>query len=191
MRNPWADEFEHTHVSRACVRGAHDDCPHFCGVDGGLNPRRLRLEFGAALCKCGCHSACPITGNSMPFRSGPGARRVPARARSRNAPGRLRLARSARTSGSTWSSASGTLARATRHSTHTVRAEAAGRSHEEIRNLYVAELRARGLDIPPDECLDATVDAITGDYRSSVRLLGRALADIGKLFAVVFRPSRD
>jgi hypothetical protein len=61
MRNRWADEFERAHRSPACVHGTHNDCPHLYGFGGGLNPRRFRLEFGAGLCKCDCHSSCPVT----------------------------------------------------------------------------------------------------------------------------------
>jgi hypothetical protein len=57
---PWADEFDASRRTRPCVNGNHHDCPHLAGgPGGGFNPRRLRLEFGAALCGCDCHSGCP------------------------------------------------------------------------------------------------------------------------------------
>jgi hypothetical protein len=71
-----------------------------------------------------------------------------------------------------------------------VRARGAGRSQEEIRELYIAELRSRGLDIPPEEALNAGVAAVTGNYFPSARLLGRSLADVAKLIGRVFGPSR-
>jgi hypothetical protein len=73
---------------------------------------------------------------------------------------------------------------------HAARAKAAGGSREEIRDLYLSELRSRGLNIPPDDVLDANVDAITGDYRSSARLVGRALGDLAKLVGTILRPPR-
>ena len=57
MGGPWEHEFDNGRRSAACV---HDDCPHKIGSVGGFNPRRVRLEFGAELCRCGCHSSCPV-----------------------------------------------------------------------------------------------------------------------------------
>jgi hypothetical protein len=62
MRNRWADQFERFHRSQACARSDHDECSHLCGFGGGFIPWRLRFEFGAVLCKCECHSSCPVTG---------------------------------------------------------------------------------------------------------------------------------
>jgi hypothetical protein len=47
-----------------CVRGDHLACPHFVAMGGGFNPRRLRPEFGASLCRC------PVTGRrlAVPFK---------------------------------------------------------------------------------------------------------------------------
>src|SRR5690348_11052271 len=52
----WEDQF----TTPACVAGAHGACPHMQDHGGGFNPRRLRMEFGALLCRCTCHSACPV-----------------------------------------------------------------------------------------------------------------------------------
>jgi hypothetical protein len=69
------------------------------------------------------------------------------------------------------------------------RAGAAGKSRAEIRDLYESELRSRGLEIPSEEILDARVDAISGDYRSSVRLMGQALGDMARFAGgLFFRP---
>jgi hypothetical protein len=43
-----------------------------------------------------------------------------------------------------------------------VRAAAQGKTRGEIRDLYVAELRARGQDIPAEPFLDAGIDVLTG-----------------------------
>jgi hypothetical protein len=64
---------------------------------------------------------------------------------------------------------------------HAVRAQAAGKTREEIRNLYMAELRSRGLDVPSEEILDANVAALTGNYASSARILGRLAVDAAKV----------
>jgi hypothetical protein len=68
------------------------------------------------------------------------------------------------------------------------KAQAAGKNRQEIRDLYEAELRARVLEIPPEEILDAEVDAITGDYRHVIGLMGRALSDVPKFVRGIFRP---
>jgi hypothetical protein len=41
-------------------------------------------------------------------------------------------------------------------------AVADGKTRDQVRDLYVAELRARGLDEPGDAITDATVDLLTG-----------------------------
>ncbi len=189
MRNPWADAFERTLRSQACISGRHDHCPHLCGLGAGLNPRRIRFESGAMLCKCTCHSSCPVTGNRMavPFRtwrescSCAGAEQE----RSRQAQAgtefpdfREYLARGHHD------------AQLRREAFQAARAKAAGRSREEIRDLYESELRARGMRIPSEDALDAVVDAITGDYLSSARLLARSFADLAKFVGGIVCPPR-
>jgi hypothetical protein len=68
------------------------------------------------------------------------------------------------------------------------RAKTAGKNREEIKDLYRAELCARGLKIPPENILDAAVDAMTGNYLPSVRLLGKSLATLGKLIGTFLPP---
>jgi hypothetical protein len=65
-----------------------------------------------------------------------------------------------------------------REAFHAAQAEAAGRSREEIRDIYLSEMRSRGLKMPSEDALDAKVDAITGDHRASALLMGRALRDL-------------
>jgi hypothetical protein len=52
--------------------------------------------------------------------------------------------------------------------------------------LYIAELRSRDLKIPEEEVLGANLDALTGNYVTAVRLIGRSVADLWKLL----RPPR-
>jgi hypothetical protein len=44
-----------------------------------------------------------------------------------------------------------------------VREVAAGKSREQVKDLYLAELRARGLVIPAADFLEAQVDALAGN----------------------------
>jgi hypothetical protein len=189
MRNRWADEFEQFARSAACAQGHHDECAHrIGGPGGGLNPRRFRLEFGAVLCQCECHAGCPVGGRraAVPERAWQESCSCPAAEQERQRRAEAGIdeildftelrARSRQRS------------EARREARDATRAAAAGKSQAEVRDIYLTELRARGLDIPPDEFLDATVDELTGDYRSSARLVGHALGDLAKFARDVLRP---
>ena len=80
------------------------------------------------------------------------------------------------------------MSRARREAFDVTRANAAGRSREQIRELYEAEMRARGLAMPPEEILDAQVDAITGDYRAITRLMSRQVGNAAKFVRDLFHP---
>jgi hypothetical protein len=54
---------------------------------------------------------------------------------------------------------------------------AAGKTRDEIRDLYIAELRARGLEIPREPLLEAVIDMLSGDPR----------AGLGKVWKAMFR----
>jgi hypothetical protein len=149
MPKPRADDYEDQ--APACVRGQHENCPHLNGYGSALNLRRLRFEAGALLCKCGCHSSCPRADKragvlEQTWRESctcPGAederpRREPAAVQAQSPPQPLHE-----------------VGRA-------VRAKAAGQSQEQIKDLFKAELRARGLRIPREEVLNVMVKVITG-----------------------------
>jgi hypothetical protein len=79
--------------------------------------------------------------------------------------------------------------RARKEAASAVRSRTAGRSRAEIRDMYVAELRARELRVPSDVVLDAVVDSLTGNPLPAARLgaesvigLGRSLHDLARLF---------
>jgi len=173
MRNPSADEFEHDLRAPACRRGTHEDCPHGLGLAGGFNPRRFRLEFGTGLCACSCHAPC---------RLADGRRAVPPSAwqASCSCPGAA-AERARQAQAGTEPPDFGKIVAEKRRQSElrrgagrAVRAAAAGKSREEIRDMPVSELRARGLDVPADHILEADVDAITGHCGSSVPEAGRA-----------------
>ena len=70
------------------------------------------------------------------------------------------------------------------------RAAAGGKTRAEIRDIYAAQLGARGLPVPPDEVLDAWADAISGGRRRMpasfpgliLTGIGNELGELGKLF---------
>src|SRR5262245_11971479 len=118
-----------------CARNAHDACPHMLHIGGGVNPLRFRPEIGASACTCECHACCPVTITddrmTAPLRvwlescSCPGVSRF-----------REEMTRTKRNS------------RARREAGDATRAARQGKSRDEIKERYVAELRSRGLDVP-------------------------------------------
>jgi hypothetical protein len=49
-----------------------------------------------------------------------------------------------------------------RQATRAAREAAPGKTRDEVRDLYIAELRARGLKVPPEPFLGAEIDLLTG-----------------------------
>lgn len=186
MPNPWADEMESGHRTRECVGDDHAECPHMMyPLGGGLNPRRLRLEIGAGLCTCDCHASCPVTSDRLTVKFGvwqelctcPGAdaERVRQEQDGTQPPDFAEL----------WAT-SRQQRQVRRAAFDATKANAAGKTRDELKEMYVGELRSRDLTIPPPEVLDAIVDALTGNYvtgyATSARLLGQAVSGIAKLF---------
>jgi len=177
MRDSWADDFEGDLRSRACVRGAHDGCPHVEGGGAGFNPRRRRFEAGEALCKCECHSSCPLASDRLVVSERAWRELCVCPGVVEERPRRER----ARAEGRRHQQASDEALAA-------VRARAAGMSRDEVRDLYVAELEARGLEVPREDILDAFVSRITGDHLASARFFVRSLVGLAKL---VNLPNRE
>jgi hypothetical protein len=67
------------------------------------------------------------------------------------------------------------------------RARAAGKSQDEIREIYVAELNARGLKVPRADVLDVVVERIMGNPLPAARLAAETLAQLGKDLNGLFR----
>lgn len=75
---------------------------------------------------------------------------------------------------------------ARREAEESARAAAAGKSRAQVREVYVAELDARGLSIPSDLVLDATADAIARNREKfSVAYSARVLAELGRDFGAL------
>ena len=156
----------------ACARGKHAQCPHSISSEWGFNPRRMRLESGTELCPCDCHASCAVLTDRRPAA---GMITIPRRTwlESCTCPG-AKAARAAQEK----------IPRQRvyrRGAFQAAKAQAADKSREEIRELYLAELSARGLKAPSSEALDADVAAIAGDPLPRFRLAGQAATDIVKL----------
>ena len=61
---------------------------------------------------------------------------------------------------------------------------------EQIKDLYLAELRVRGLKIPADDLPDAVADSIMGDNLPPTRLLAMSATEIAKLVSGMARSHR-
>lgn len=149
--------------SRACTRGDHRECGHLSmALRGRTSPRRLQSTI--ALCRCSCHSACPLA-DRMPVSlvvwqqlcACPGAEQQRAWKDDPNEPwpgfkeAREKTQRESRESNE-----------AKRQAFQAARDAAAGKTRDEVRDLYIAELRARGQEVPPEPFLGATIDFLTG-----------------------------
>jgi hypothetical protein len=183
MGNGHYDEFRQLHRTPSCAAGKHGDCPHEFGFGAGLNPFRRRLEAGVGVCSCECHASCPVTpADGRMTVTGPAWRE------SCSCPGaeseRIRLNEAGidfPDLGAMWAE-SRRRRQSRQEAIQAVRAQVAGKTPEEIRNLYIAELDSRGLAVPSEEILDANVAAFTGNYASSARILGRLAIDAVRLF---------
>ena len=182
-RNDWKATFR----APECAREVHDRCPHLFSI-GGFNLLRIRPQPGAIMCRCSCHSSCPVTPAS-------GQGRVSAKVwySSCTCPGadltRQRMDEAGAEvldSDELWEKAK----RDVQMRSEAFRAahdRAAGRSREEVRDIYMAELRSRGLAMPSESALDAAVESIMGNPLPSARLMGEGLIETGKLLHGIFK----
>jgi hypothetical protein len=142
---------------------------------------RLRPEWGAGLCPCSCHSSCPVT---------PTARRMTVPMRTWHAsctcPGAERERRAMDEAGAKvpdfgelWEEKQ-RRSRARKEAFQAARGRVAGMSRAQIREAYVAELRARGLKVPDEAVLDAVVDHIGGNPVPAALVAGESLVQLGK-----------
>jgi hypothetical protein len=190
MGSRQSDNCERVLPSPSCLDGMHEECGHWRGYRAALNLRRLRREGFATLCRCDCHSSCPVTSeentvDDSAWRQScicPGAEAI---RRMRDefeiqsfdfADFREGWAKYRRESQSR------------REAFTAAQASAAGTDREHLKGPYVAELRSRGLTIPDDEDLDAAIDAQMGDYLTGPRLVGREVVNLGKLIGSFRHP---
>jgi hypothetical protein len=190
MRNVWAGEFDASHRSLACGDGEDDACPHVSGFGGGFNPRRLRPEFGAALCTCACHASCPITGSrrAVPVSSWREGCRCPGAAARRQAHAEAGF--EARDFSEIFEEKR-RHSQARREAYQAARAAARGQSREQIRDACIAELRSRGLGVPADDVIEVAVESIRGNYLPATRALAARLGRLGSSVGEIAKVIRD
>jgi hypothetical protein len=61
---------------------------------------------------------------------------------------------------------------------HPVRRAARGKSRDEVRDLYIAELRKRGQEVPPELFLEAHLDFLTGQEVRGFRKVWKVARDL-------------
>ena len=166
-----------------CFRGRHAECPHLFGFDAGFNPIRLRPEADAGLCACDCHASCPVTGDER-TASRLASTTCKTWHASCTCPGSAAERARWEQAGVDLTEDVWDLARqrqqARREAFNAAKAQAPGKSHEQIKEIYLAELRARNQEVPSPEALDARVAAIGGNPLPSFLIAGRATVGLVK-----------
>ncbi|HTZ92568.1 MAG TPA: hypothetical protein VMB74_09250, partial [Streptosporangiaceae bacterium] len=73
------------------------------------------------------------------------------------------------------------LSRARREAYEAARARAAGKTRDEIRDIYLAERSVRDLNVPSDRVLEAVVERVaTGNPIPAAKIAGEGLVRMGK-----------
>lgn len=155
--------------SRACAGSAHQVCGH---VSFAIPPEPgRRRESTIVLCRCSCHRACPLARRKAPVSvtvwqlrcSCPGAEdaRTSQRDPAEVLPGGEEY-------WETYKSEQRLRSEARKEAFKATRAAVAGKTRNEVRDLYIAELAARGLEIPREPVLEAAIDMLTGDPRAGL-----------------------
>ena len=134
----------------ACLEGMHEECGHWHGAGSAVNFRRLRREGFTILCRCGCHSSCPVTNEKntvgdQVWRQSctcPGAE---AMRRMLDEFGTLPFG--IRDFREMWAKSRNEL-QSRREAFKAAQASAANQDRGQLKDLYMDELRARGLKMP-------------------------------------------
>ena len=171
---------------QACLEGMHEECGHWCGSGSARNPRRLHRERFTILCGCGCHSSCLVTSEGgLAWRQSctcPGAEAL-----RRMLDEVVVLPFGVRDFAEMWAESRHEF-KSRREAFKAAQASAAGQDREQLKDLYVAELRSRGRKIPGDAALDAAIAAHMDSYPAGARFVGREVVSLGKRLGSFRRP---
>jgi hypothetical protein len=168
------DSYERVLPSPACLEGTHEECGHWHGSRGAFNYRRLRHEGFAMLCRCDCHSSCPVTNeeNTVGDQAWRQSCTCPGAEAMRSMLDEFgTLPFGVRDFREVWAKSRNEL-QSRREAFKAAQASAAGQDREQLKDRYVAELRTRGLKIPDDEVLDAAIEAHMREVGNFGKLLG-------------------
>lgn len=155
--------FDADAISAACAGREHQECGHVCtGMRRPVSPDRLQSTI--ILCRCECHASCPLVGRApVPLTVWQGLCVCPGgekyRAWKEDAkepwPG----------FGEAWEQTRRKTVLQTfalREAFRAAEAAANGKTRPEVRDIYLAELRARGQEAPPEPFLEIDLDLLTG-----------------------------
>ena len=150
-------------LSSACAEGEHQECGHVrVGMRAPLSAGRLQSAI--VLCGCDCHASCPLADRApVPLTVWqqlcvcPGGERYRAWKEDAKEPWRG--------AGEAWErTRRKTVLRtsARREAFRAAQAAANGKTRAEVRDIYLAELRARDQETPPEPFLEIDLDLLTG-----------------------------
>jgi hypothetical protein len=167
--------------SRACANETHETCGH---VTAAIPGARRRSATTILLCRCSCHRACPLARRKEAVAvtawrqrcSCPGAEQA---RHGQGDPGES-LPSLEDWWETTYDSESRQRSEARKEAFNAARAVASGKTRDEIRVRFAAELRARGLEVPADRLLEVAVDVLSGEPRT---VLGKLLKTVHRTFA--------
>ena len=173
-----------------CLEGMHEECGHWLGSGSVRNPRRLRRERFAILCGCDCHSSCLVTdekntAGDLGWRQSctcPGAEAV-----RRMLDEVVGLPFGVRDFAEMWAESRHEF-KSRREAFKAAQASAVGQDREQLKDVYVAELRSRGRKIPGDDVLDVAIAAHMDSYPTGVRFVWREVVSLGKRLGSFRRP---
>lgn len=150
-------------ISAACVGDDHRECGHVrIGFRGFLTAARLQSTI--VLCGCNCHASCPLADRApVPLTVWqqlcvcPGGERYRVWKEDAKEP---------------WPGAAESWERTRRKTVHRIfvrreafraaEAVANGKTRAQVRDIYLAELRARDQETPPEPFLEVDLDLLTG-----------------------------
>lgn len=167
--------------SRACADDAHQVCGH---VSAAIPGARQRPESTIILCRCSCHKACPLARRkeAVPVTAWQQRCACPGAEHARTTQGDpCESLPGFEEFWETYQRESRQRSEAHKDALKAARTAAPGKTRDEIRDLYIAELRVRGLEIPPEPLLGAAIDLLSGDPR----------AGLGKIWKTVLRTFTD
>lgn len=161
-------------ISDACAGGEHQECGHVrVGIRGLLSADRLQSTI--VLCECGCHAACPLADRApVPLTVWqqlcvcPGGERYHAWEEDAKEPWPG--------FGEAWEQARRkTVLRtsARREAFRAAQAAANGKTRAQMRDIYLAELRARDQETPPEPFLEIDLDLLTGHRLRAMWKMGK------------------
>jgi hypothetical protein len=166
----------------------HADCGHLGAIARG---HRDRGRPAVLPCFCTCHSACPLGSRLWVIArtvwqqqcTCPGTEQAARKLdeADRHTPDFAHFEREHQERRESSERERQERRAARREALDAARAAGAGQTRQQIREIYEAELRSRGLELPSGLLLDAYSDMIARNrQKMSLRFAARVLAEIGK-----------